>query len=74
MRYEQHSRVAAFITHLHALKRLVRPEEVARSVLYLASDESSFVTGTASLIGGDASGSPANNRVGEADGVRSAQQ
>jgi NAD(P)-dependent dehydrogenase (short-subunit alcohol dehydrogenase family) len=29
-----------------------RPEEVARSVLYLASDDSAFVTGTASLVDG----------------------
>jgi NAD(P)-dependent dehydrogenase (short-subunit alcohol dehydrogenase family) len=33
----------AFITNLHALKRVGRPEEVARSVLYLASDDSAFV-------------------------------
>jgi NAD(P)-dependent dehydrogenase (short-subunit alcohol dehydrogenase family) len=42
----------AFITNLHALKRVGRPEEVARSVLYLASDDSAFVTGTASLVDG----------------------
>jgi NAD(P)-dependent dehydrogenase (short-subunit alcohol dehydrogenase family) len=45
----------AFMTNLHALKRIGRPEEVARSVLYLASDDSSFVTGTASLVDGGAS-------------------
>jgi NAD(P)-dependent dehydrogenase (short-subunit alcohol dehydrogenase family) len=32
--------------------RVGRPEEVARSVLYAASDDSAFVTGTASLIDG----------------------
>jgi NAD(P)-dependent dehydrogenase (short-subunit alcohol dehydrogenase family) len=42
----------AFITGLHALKRVGRPEEIARSVLYLASDDSSFVSGTASLVDG----------------------
>lgn len=42
----------AFITNLHALKRVGRPEEVARSVLYLASEDSSFVTGTALLVDG----------------------
>jgi NAD(P)-dependent dehydrogenase (short-subunit alcohol dehydrogenase family) len=42
----------AFITNLHALKRVATPEEIARSVLYLASDDSSFVTGTASLVDG----------------------
>jgi NAD(P)-dependent dehydrogenase (short-subunit alcohol dehydrogenase family) len=43
---------AAFITNLHALKRVGRPEELARSVLYLASDDSAFVTGTAALVDG----------------------
>ena len=42
----------AFITGLHALKRVGTPEELARSALYLASDDSSFVTGTASLVDG----------------------
>lgn len=45
----------SFITNLHALKRVATPEELARSVLYLASDDSSFVTGTASLVDGGAS-------------------
>jgi len=45
----------AFITGLHALKRVAKPEEVARSVLYFASDDSAFVTGTASLVDGGAS-------------------
>lgn len=42
----------AFVTNLHALKRVAKPEELARSVLYLASDDSSFVSGTASLVDG----------------------
>jgi NAD(P)-dependent dehydrogenase (short-subunit alcohol dehydrogenase family) len=45
----------AFVTQLHALKRVARPEELARSVLYLASDDSAFVTGTASLVDGGVS-------------------
>lgn len=45
----------AFVTNLHALKRVAKPEELARSVLYLASDDSSFVTGTAALVDGGAS-------------------
>jgi len=45
----------ASITSLHALKRVARPEELARSVLYLVSDGSAFVTGTASLVDGGAS-------------------
>jgi NAD(P)-dependent dehydrogenase (short-subunit alcohol dehydrogenase family) len=42
----------AWLTNLHALKRVGRPEEVARSVLYLASDDAAFVTGTAHLVDG----------------------
>lgn len=45
----------AFVTGLHALKRVASPEELARSVLYLASDDASFVTGTASLVDGGVS-------------------
>ena len=44
-----------FIEGLHALKRLARPEEIARSALYLASDASSFITGTALLVDGGVS-------------------
>ena len=42
----------SFITGLHALKRVAQPEELARSVLYLASDASSFQSGTAMLVDG----------------------
>jgi NAD(P)-dependent dehydrogenase (short-subunit alcohol dehydrogenase family) len=45
----------AFVTALHALKRVAAPEEIARSVLYLASDDASFVSGTAALVDGGAS-------------------
>lgn len=41
-----------FVEGLHALKRTARPEEIARSVLYLASDASSFVTGSTLLVDG----------------------
>jgi len=41
-----------FVTGLHALKRVAAPEELARSLLYLASDDSSFVSGTAHLVDG----------------------
>lgn len=44
-----------FVNNLHALKRPATPEELARSVLYLASDDASFVTGTASLVDGGVS-------------------
>ncbi|MBP1206001.1 NAD(P)-dependent dehydrogenase (short-subunit alcohol dehydrogenase family) [Duganella sp. 1411] len=36
----------AFVEGLNALKRLARPEEIAQAALYLASDASSFTTGT----------------------------
>jgi NAD(P)-dependent dehydrogenase (short-subunit alcohol dehydrogenase family) len=45
----------AFIEGLHALKRMAMPEEIAHSALYLASDASSFTTGTALLVDGGVS-------------------
>ena len=45
----------AFVEGLHALKRISTPEEIAKSVLYLASDVSSFTTGTAMLVDGGVS-------------------
>lgn len=45
----------AFVRGLHALKRIATPEEQARSALYLASDASSFTTGTALLVDGGVS-------------------
>lgn len=44
-----------FVEGLHALKRLARPEEIARTVLHLASEASSFTTGTALLVDGGVS-------------------
>lgn len=45
----------AFVEGLHALKRIAKPEEIARSALYLASDASSFTTGTALFADGGVS-------------------
>jgi NAD(P)-dependent dehydrogenase (short-subunit alcohol dehydrogenase family) len=45
----------AFIEGLHALKRMATPDEIAQSVLHLASDASSFVTGTTFLVDGGVS-------------------
>ena len=45
----------AFVEGLHALKRMAKPEEIAQSVLHLASDAASFVTGTAFLVDGGVS-------------------
>ncbi|CAB3652626.1 A-factor type gamma-butyrolactone 1'-reductase (1S-forming) [Achromobacter deleyi] len=44
-----------YVESLHALKRLATPAEIARSALYLASDASSFTTGTALLVDGGVS-------------------
>ncbi|MFY2556235.1 SDR family oxidoreductase [Corallococcus terminator] len=44
-----------FITGLHALKRVATPEELAKAALFLASDDASFVTGTATLVDGGVS-------------------
>ena len=37
---------------LHALRRMGQPEEVANCAVFLASDEASFVTGTALVVDG----------------------
>ncbi|MFK5979629.1 MAG: SDR family oxidoreductase [Rhizobiaceae bacterium] len=44
-----------FVKGLHALKRIAQPEEIAHSALYLASDASSFTTGSAMLVDGGVS-------------------
>lgn len=44
-----------FITSLYPLGRIATPEEIARSVLYLASDASSFTTGSAFAVEGGVS-------------------
>lgn len=44
-----------FVSSLHALKRIAKPEEIAQSALYLASDASSFTTGSAMLVDGGVS-------------------
>lgn len=45
----------SFVEGMHALKRTASPDEIARSALYLASDMSSFTTGTALLVDGGVS-------------------
>jgi NAD(P)-dependent dehydrogenase (short-subunit alcohol dehydrogenase family) len=42
----------AYLTNLHALKRVASPDELAQAALYLASDASSFQSGTAMLVDG----------------------
>jgi len=45
----------AFVQGLHALKRMASTDEIAKSALYLASDASSFTTGSALLADGGVS-------------------
>jgi len=47
--------LTTFVEGLHALKRMAAPEEIAQSVLHLASDAASFVTGSAFLVDGGVS-------------------
>lgn len=47
--------IRAYVESIHALKRIAAPEEIAGAALYLASDLSSFVTGTAHLADGGVS-------------------
>lgn len=42
----------AFVAGLHALKRIARPDEIARAALFLASDAASFITGSAMAVDG----------------------
>jgi NAD(P)-dependent dehydrogenase (short-subunit alcohol dehydrogenase family) len=44
--------IRAYFDGLHSLKRQAQPDEIARSALYLVSDASSFVTGTAHMADG----------------------
>ncbi len=41
-----------WVTGLHALKRMAEPEEIAKAAMFLLSEQSSFVTGSAMIADG----------------------
>jgi NAD(P)-dependent dehydrogenase (short-subunit alcohol dehydrogenase family) len=45
-------KVKEYLASLHPIGRLGRPEEIAKAVLFLASDDASFVTGASLLVDG----------------------
>ena len=47
--------VLDYVRNLHALKRIAQPEEIAKAALFLASEASSFTTGSALLVDGGVS-------------------
>jgi 2-keto-3-deoxy-L-fuconate dehydrogenase len=51
-RHENSEAVRETSRNRHAMKRFGEPEEVAEAALYLASDASSFTTGTVMAIDG----------------------
>jgi len=48
----ERGKVTESLKKLHPLGRFARPEEIAYAVLYLASEEASFVTGCAFPVDG----------------------
>jgi len=53
--FDDRAEAETFVNGMHALKRIAKPEEIAQSALYLASDASSFTTGSAMLVDGGVS-------------------
>jgi NAD(P)-dependent dehydrogenase (short-subunit alcohol dehydrogenase family) len=51
-RYADPEAMKAFWKHRHPMGRIGKPEEVARAALFLACDDSSFVTGTLLFVDG----------------------
>ncbi len=45
-------RALEWVGGLHALKRMAEPDEIARAAMFLLSDQSSFVTGSAMIVDG----------------------
>jgi NAD(P)-dependent dehydrogenase (short-subunit alcohol dehydrogenase family) len=51
-RYFQDAEQAQRIRDLHAMARWGEPDEIAKAILFLASDEASFCTGTTLIVDG----------------------
>jgi NAD(P)-dependent dehydrogenase (short-subunit alcohol dehydrogenase family) len=52
MRGLTYDQVLAIEGPLHLLNRFATPEEIANAILFLASDEASFITGTCLMVDG----------------------
>jgi NAD(P)-dependent dehydrogenase (short-subunit alcohol dehydrogenase family) len=52
MNWFQDPKVEAFILSRHPIGRIAEPEEIARAVLFLASDDASFIVGQALAVDG----------------------
>jgi NAD(P)-dependent dehydrogenase (short-subunit alcohol dehydrogenase family) len=50
--YADPEKYRAQMTSTHALKRMAQPPEIASAALYLAADESAYVTGSAMVVDG----------------------
>jgi NAD(P)-dependent dehydrogenase (short-subunit alcohol dehydrogenase family) len=49
---DEHIEVKEAIVNLHPMKRMGNPDEVAKAFVFLASNESSFVTGSTIEVDG----------------------
>ncbi|WP_171207889.1 MULTISPECIES: SDR family oxidoreductase [unclassified Ruegeria] len=50
--WDTNEELKGFYESIHALKRMAEPDEIAKAALFLASDDSSFVTGSAMIVDG----------------------
>jgi 3alpha(or 20beta)-hydroxysteroid dehydrogenase len=56
--------VAQVLDHIQTIPRVGRPEDVASMVLFLASDESQWITGQAMIVDGGLTVGPNNSALG----------